>query len=104
MDSEISQHFGHAPFFGSYDLEKKELKIIENDLNHTDPDKSPIDQIQEVVNPTIIFAKGIGGRAIELIAEKGIALKTENFNTVKEVIENWDKLEDQTQNCGQEQQ
>jgi len=25
-DSEISQHFGHAPFFGVYDVENKELK------------------------------------------------------------------------------
>jgi len=101
-DSEISQHFGHAPFFGIYDVEKKELKIIPNDLNHTDPNKSPIDQIEETVNPTTIFAKGIGGRAIGLIAEKGLKLKTGNYSTVKEVIDNLDKLEDQTQGCGHE--
>jgi len=99
-DSEISQHFGHAPFFGVYDIGKKELKIIENNLDHTDPSKSPIDQIEETVNPTTIFAKGIGGRAISLIAEKGMSLKTGNYNTVKEVIENLDKLESQTQSCG----
>jgi len=99
-DSEISAHFGHAPFFGVYDVEKKELKITENDLDHTDPNKSPIDQIEEAVNPTTIFAKGIGGRAIGLIAEKGMSLKTGDYSTVKEVIANLDKLEDQTQSCG----
>jgi len=102
MDSEISQHFGHAPFFGVYDVEKKELKIIENDLDHTNPNKSPIDQIQEAVNPTTIFARGIGGRAINIIQEKCLALKTGNYATVKEVIENLDSLEDQTQSCGHE--
>ncbi len=101
-DSEISTHFGHAPFFGVYDIEKKELKIIENDLDHTDPTKSPIDQIEEAVNPTTIFAKGIGGRAINIIAQKGLSLKTGDYNTVKEVIENIGKLEDQTKSCGHE--
>jgi len=101
-DSEISSHFGHAPFFGIYDVEKKELKIIKNDLNHTDPNKSPIDQIEEAVNPTTIFAKGIGGRAIRIISQKGLALKTGDYSNVKEVIANLDKLEDQTQSCGHE--
>ncbi len=99
-DSEISGHFGHAPFFGVYDVEKKELKIIENNLDHTDPNKSPIDQIEEAVNPTTIFAKGIGGRAIGIIAEKGLSLKTGDYDTVKEAIKNLDKLNDQTQSCG----
>ncbi|MBD3164213.1 hypothetical protein GF323_03370 [Candidatus Woesearchaeota archaeon] len=99
-DSEISQHFGHAPFFGLYDAEKKELRIIENNLDHTDPAKSPIGQIEEAVNPTTIFAKGIGGRAIQIIQQKGLKLKTGDFNTVKEAVENLDKLEDQTESCG----
>lgn len=99
-DSEISQHFGHAPFFGVYDVEKKKLTIIENNLDHTDPNKSPIDQIEEAVHPTTIYAQGIGGRAIGIIAEKGLTLKTGDYLTVKEAIRNLDKLKDQTQSCG----
>ena len=102
LNSNISEHFGYAPFFGIYDVEKKELKIIENNLNHADQGKSPIDQIEETFNPTTIFAKGIGGRAMGIIEEKGIALKTGPYNTVKEIIENLEKLEDLTQNCGHE--
>jgi predicted Fe-Mo cluster-binding NifX family protein len=100
MDSDISDHFGHAPFFGVYDVQKKELKIIENTLNHADPTKSPIDQIEEAVNPTTIFAKGIGGRAIGIIAQKGLSLKTGDYKTVGEAIKNLDKLDNQTQSCG----
>lgn len=102
LDSKISQHFGHAPFFGLYDVEKKELRIIENDLDHTDPNRSPIDQIQEAVDPTTIFARSIGGRAIEIIAKKGLSLKTGDYATLKEVIDNLDRLEDQTESCGHE--
>ncbi len=101
-DSEISEHFGHAPFFGVYDVGKKELKIIENNLDHTDPTKSPIDQIEEAVHPTTIFAKGIGGRAIGIIQEKGLSLKTGDYRTIKEAIKNLDKLKDQAQSCGHE--
>ncbi len=100
MDSEISEHFGHAPFFGLYNVEKKELKIIENDLDHADPSKSPIEQIEESVNPTTIFAKGIGGRAVGIIQQKGMALKTGDYKTVGDAIKNLDKLEDQTNDCG----
>lgn len=99
-DSEISDHFGHAPFFGIYNVEEKRLEIIENNLDHADPTKSPIDQIVESVNPTTIFAKGIGGRAIGIIAQMGLSLKTGPFNTVKEAIANLDKLEDLTRSCG----
>jgi predicted Fe-Mo cluster-binding NifX family protein len=100
LDSEISQHFGHAPFFGLYDVNNKDLIIIPNSLDHTDPNMSPIDQIKKAFNPSTIFAKSIGGRAIGLIQEKGMRLKTGDYGTIKEVIENIDKLEDQTQDCG----
>ncbi len=102
MGSEISQHFGHAPFFGVYDVGEKKLDVISNDLDHTDPDKSPIDQIEEAVHPTTIFAKGIGGRAIQIIREKGLCLKTGDFGTVGEAIENIDSMTDQTKSCGHE--
>ena len=100
MESEISGHFGHAPFFGIYDTGTKKLEIIENKLEHTDPNKSPVDQIVEIANPTTVFAQGIGGRAIGLFQEKGVCLKTGPYNTVKEAIDNIDKLEDLTQSCG----
>lgn len=99
-DSRISDHFGHAPFFGVYDVSENKLDIIPNDLDHTDPSKSPIDQIEEAVNPTIIFAKGIGGRAISIIEEKGLKLKTGDFNTAGEAIDNLENLEEQKESCG----
>jgi len=101
MDSEISSHFGHAPFFGLYDTKTKKLEIIENSLDHADPTKSPVDQIVEAVNPTTVFAQGIGGRAIGLFAEKRVKLKTGPYTTIKEVIDNLDKLRDLTEGCGQ---
>jgi len=99
-DSRISPHFGHAPFFGLYDTQTEELTITENTLSHTDPNKSPVDQIVEAVNPTTIYAQGIGGRALMLFAEKNIAVKTGPYRKVNDAIENLDKLDNQTSDCG----
>lgn len=99
-DSEIAGHFGHAPFFGLYNIKEGKLTVVENKLDHSDPDKSPVDQISEAFNPVVVFAKGIGSRAIMLFKEKGICLKTGNYGTVKEVMQNLDKLEDVTESCG----
>ncbi|MFP4190076.1 MAG: NifB/NifX family molybdenum-iron cluster-binding protein [Candidatus Woesearchaeota archaeon] len=100
LESRISQHFGHAPYFGLYDMDKKDFKIISNDLDHHDKDKTPIDQIVEAVNPTTIFAKSVGQRAITLIRGKGLGLKTGEFSTVREVLENFEDLHDQIESCG----
>ncbi|MFH1849392.1 MAG: NifB/NifX family molybdenum-iron cluster-binding protein [archaeon] len=102
LDSEICPHFGHAPFFGLYDTSKKELAIAENTLDHANPEKSPIDQIEEAVHPDTIFAKGIGARAISLIGEKGIALKTGKSDTVRDAVNSLEAMEDLAQSCGHE--
>jgi predicted Fe-Mo cluster-binding NifX family protein len=96
--SEISHHFGHAPFFGIY--ENGKLSIVPNKLDHADPTKSPIDQIEEAVHPTMIFAQGIGARAVQIIAQKGLKLRTGDYRTVGEAISNLDKLSVLDKDCG----
>ncbi|MGM5483597.1 MAG: NifB/NifX family molybdenum-iron cluster-binding protein [Nanobdellota archaeon] len=98
-ESRISEHFGHAPYFGIYDKDKNEIKVVENDLDHTDPSKSPIDQIEDKINPDIIYAKSIGKRAIDIIKQKGILLKTSNDETIGEVINNQNNLKDLNNSC-----
>lgn len=100
LDSQISPHFGHAPYFGLYDSESKEFTVTENSLSHNDPNKTPVDQIMDAVNPDMIFAHGIGARAIGLFAEKGIAVRTGPFDVVRHAIENMDMLKEQSSDCG----
>ena len=101
MESQISEHFGHAPFFGLYDFKTHELTIAKNSLDHSNPNKSPIDQIAEEFSPSIFFAQGIGAKAITIIKDKGLGLKTSlDYKIVQEIIDNMDKLSDQTKDCG----
>lgn len=97
--SEISLHFGHAPFFGLYNVASKNLTITENKLDHNNPDTTPVNQIVEQVDPSVVFAQDMGARAISLFKEKNITLKTGPYKTVNEVIDNIDKLEDLTKGC-----
>ncbi|MCD4705782.1 hypothetical protein K8R61_01750 [bacterium] len=99
-NSEPSLHFGHAPYFGLYNFFNKELIITKNNLDHNSLDKSPVDQIVENMNPTIVFAQDMGGRAIDLFTEKNIVLKTGPYKTVKEIIDNFDNLKKLDNSCG----
>jgi len=99
FDSKVSEHFGHAPFFALFDTESKRLEIVENTLNHSDPNLTPADQTM-VYNPEMVYVLGIGKKAIDLFKEKGVKLKTGRFKTVKEVVENLEQLEDLGKSCG----
>lgn len=99
-NSEVSLHFGHAPYFGLYDFESKNLEIIKNNLDHGNTEKSPVDQIIESMHPTVVFAQDMGMRAIDLFKENKIDLKSGPYKIVKEVVDNFDKLEDLNNSCG----
>ncbi len=99
INSKLSEHFGHCPYFAIYETSSSKIKIIENKLNHLNPFSSPIDQIKKL-NPDTIFSLGMGKKAIELCEKKGIKVKTGNYKTVKEVLENLEKLQDLKLDCG----
>lgn len=97
-ESEISEHFGHAPFFAIYDTESEKLEVTENSLVHTDKKITPVDQLMKH-GPDVIYVIEIGQRAIALFREKGVMVKTGNFRTVKQVVSNLDNLMDVTGGC-----
>lgn len=98
IDSKLSEHFGHCPYFAIYETDMKELKIMKNNIEHSNQHETPVDQIIKF-GPDAVFSLGMGSRAINLFNEKKIKVKTGNFKTVKEVIENIDKLE-VLESCG----
>jgi len=99
VDSKLSEHFGHCPYFAIYETNTKEITIVKNNLNHSDSANTPVDQIMKF-KPDIVFTLGIGQRAIGLFNEKGVKLRTGNYKTVKEVIEDIDNLRELNSDCG----
>ena len=98
-ESEISLHFGHAPYFGIFDKVRNEFIIKENSLDHNDPAQSPVDQIITAVDPTMVFAQDMGARAIGLFTAQNIILKTGPYKIAQEVIDHIDDLSDLTKSC-----
>jgi predicted Fe-Mo cluster-binding NifX family protein len=99
FQSEISLHFGHAPFFVVYDSEEENLEIFKNDLNHSNPKSSPVAQLINY-NFNSIYVKDIGQRAINLFKEKNIKLKTGDYKIIQEVVDNLDSLKELEKGCG----
>ena len=102
IESKLSEHFGHCPCFAILNSETKELKIVKNDLDHSNHNKTPVDQIM-VHEPNAVFTLGMGQRAIKLFEEKGVELKTGKFTTLQEVLDNVDNLDDLAGGCNHEQ-
>jgi predicted Fe-Mo cluster-binding NifX family protein len=98
LDSKLSCHFGNCAFFAIYNSNNKSLEIIKNYIDHSNLTLSPIDQILKIDVDTV-FSLGMGRKAINLFKERRINLKTGNYKTLNEVIENIDNLEDLNLSC-----
>ena len=69
IDSKLSLHFGHCPYFAIYETNTKEFKIVKNELDHSNQNLTPVDQVMKF-KPGVVFSLGIGQRAIKLFNEK----------------------------------
>jgi len=98
LDSKLSAHFGHCSYFGVYETETKDLKIIRNEIDHSNHEITPVDQIIQL-KPDIVFSLGIGQRALKLFEQKCVTVKTGNFKNIKEVLNNIDSLKELTTGC-----
>jgi len=98
LNSKLSEHFGHCPYFAIYKTETKELNIVKNKINHLNSDLNPVEQIVKF-QPDVVFTLGMGKKAIELFNEKKIKIKTGNYKILKEVIDNFKNLEKLNEGC-----
>ncbi len=89
--SEIIPHLGSAKYMAVYDSEKDSLKIIK--VKEVEGCK-PILALGNLDNVDKLYCFGIGENAAEICQKKGIKLKTGKFKTIKEVIDNLDKLKE----------
>jgi len=95
-DSEIAEHFGHVRELAIYDSDNDKLEIV--DVINTSG-CSPVESIKDK-NVDAIYCQGMGMRAIDLCQQMNIDLKTGNYKTIKQLIENLSNLEDLEESCG----
>jgi len=97
-DSVLSEHFGHCPYFAIYETETEKLKIVKNELDHSNQNMTPVDQTMKF-SPDVVFSKGMGQRAIKLFSEKDVEIKTGSYDIVKEVVDNLGNLKKLSMGC-----
>lgn len=87
LESVAYNHFGSAPFFLIYDLDKEEMKVIENgDLNHQHGMCQPLKALGgEKVDA--ILVSGIGAGALSKLNNSGVKAYKVTEGTVLNNIE-----------------
>ncbi|AOT71554.1 NifB/NifX family molybdenum-iron cluster-binding protein [Geosporobacter ferrireducens] len=87
LDSIAYSHFGSAPFFLIYDLEKEETKVIENkDLHHAHGMCQPLKALGgETVEAVLVG--GIGAGALMKLSNQGVRAYRVTGETVLQNIE-----------------
>lgn len=87
IDSQISSHFGSAPFFMIVDTDTLFLKVIANqDQHHAHGMCKPLSMIG-TENFDAIVVGGIGAGALNKLAHAGKKVLKTEFSTVKETVE-----------------
>lgn len=87
LDSITYDHFGSAPFFLIYDLEKEALKVIENqDLHHAHGMCQPLKALGGVEVDAILVG-GIGAGALMKLNNQGVKVYKVTNQTALQNIE-----------------
>ncbi len=99
METEISGHFGHAPFFAFIELENGKIESVEFKRNpfegHHAQGNVPSFLIKNKVN--VLIAGSLGQRAYDILTENGIKIYPYATGTLKDAIDAYisDKLNSQ---------
>lgn len=91
LDSQVAQHFGHAPFFVLVDVDNgavlAEQTIANPFAENHEPGQIPAFIGQQ--HADVMLSGGMGGRAIEFFAQAGIKTATGASGTVRQSLEKY---------------
>jgi predicted Fe-Mo cluster-binding NifX family protein len=104
VDSRLSEHFGRAPFFAVFELDKDGQimyqKFVQNESEHFGGTGFPPDRILQL-KPDVVITFGMGPRALSQFQEAKVAVLRANSDTVNSIISSYikDELEELTEGC-----
>ncbi len=104
LNSRISEHFGRTPFFSVLDLNEKgeviEQKTVPNAGEHFGGGGRRAAFILGL-KPNVIIAFGMGPRGLSIYQSERVPVLRANANTVKDVLEAYNRgeLEELTEGC-----
>ncbi len=93
----VNPHFGHARVFVVYDTDTEKTETLYHDKQE-EGTCSPARFLAEN-RVDIVYTLGMGPRAVALLESRGIRVVTGPYTTLREVIQNHEKLEDYSEYC-----
>ncbi|MGB5736906.1 MAG: NifB/NifX family molybdenum-iron cluster-binding protein [Thiohalocapsa sp.] len=91
LDSQVAQHFGHAPYFILVDIENGAVTTTQDVANPFAEAHEP-GQIPDFIkqqNAEVMLSGGMGGRAIEFFKQAGIKTATGASGTVRQSLDSY---------------
>ncbi len=104
IDSQLSSHFGRAPFFAVFELSEDgriiSHRAVPNDSEHFGGVGLPPDRILHL-KPDVVITYGMGPRALSRFQNARVAVLRANSSNVREVLSAYvkDELEELTEGC-----
>jgi predicted Fe-Mo cluster-binding NifX family protein len=91
LDSQVAQHFGHAPYFVLVDVESGTVTATQNLANPFAEAHEPgqIPAFIKQQQAEVMLSGGMGGRAIEFFTQAGIKTATGASGTVRQSLEKY---------------
>ena len=97
-ESKVSSHFGRAPYFAVYDSEKDRIEIRET-MKEGSGGKSRLAEDLLKYKPDVVFAVGMGPRAVDLFRSNNVKIESGDYDTIEDIIKNKDKLKELEEAC-----
>ncbi len=104
LDAQLSEHFGRAPYFAVVEVDEKghvvSQKTVANVGEHFGGSGRRADFILQL-KPNAIITYGMGPRGLSIYQDVRVAVLRANANTVRKVVEAYNKneLEELTEGC-----
>ena len=104
VDSELSEHFGRAPFFAVFDFDEDgqilSSRAVPNESEHFGGVGFPPDRILQL-EPSAVITYGMGPRALGRFQDARVAVLRANSGIVKDVISAYlkNQLQELTEGC-----
>ncbi len=104
LDAQLSEHFGRAPYFAVVELDEKRQVVsqetVANVGEHFGGSGRRADFILQL-KPNAIITHGMGPRGISIYQSAKVAVLRANANTVRQVVDAYNKneLEELTEGC-----
>jgi len=96
-ESRISAHFGHNPLFAICNTSKDEVMIV--NIGEHGKGCTPVGGLKKH-NPDTVYVRDIGNKAMMMLRQNDMRIKTGDFDTVGEVLRNITRLRNLKESCG----